>query len=358
VTAYTASVVAFLITVALLLVLRPLASSIGLVDHPGGRKIHKGEVPVIGGIAMFGGLVVAAVMGGELGHNGIVVILSAAFMILIGALDDRFDLAPQFRLFAHAAAAIALTYGTGFAVLDLGDLLGFGPIATGWLTLPFTVIACMALINAFNMLDGLDGLAGGCALVAMGGLSVIAIASQAPSSAIIACSLLGACFGFLLFNLPAQYNRSFRTFMGDSGSTLLGFVLACVALALIQPSRSDIPPVFILWMLPIPIFELFTSTSRRLIRGRSPLRADQGHFHHQLLQAGFSVRLIFAIYLALSFAAAACGIAALWAGLPEPMMFVLFLLLFVAWLGFMRIAPWIGVALPKQLRRDVGNLAH
>jgi len=358
VTAYSASVVAFLITVALLLVLRPLANSIGLVDHPGGRKAHSGEIPVIGGIAMLGGLVVAAVMGGELGHNGIVVVLAAAFMVLIGALDDRFDLAPQFRLFAQAAAAIALTYGTGFAVSDLGDLLGFGPIATGWLRLPFTVIACMALINAFNMLDGLDGLAGGCALVAFGGFSVIAIAAQAPTSAIIACSLLGACFGFLLFNLPAHYNRGFRTFMGDAGSTLLGFVLACVALAMIQPSQSDIPPVFILWMLPIPIFELFTSTSRRLIRGMSPLRADQGHFHHQLLQAGFSVRLIFAIYLALSFAAAACSITALWAGSPEPMMFGFFLLLFVAWLGFIRVAPWIGVALPMQLRREWENLAH
>ena len=90
----------------------------------------------------------------------------------------------------------------------------------------------------------------------------------------------------------------------------------------------------------------------------SPPRADHGHFHHQLLQAGFSVRLIFAIYLALSVAAAACSITALWAGSPEPMMFGLFLLLYVAWLGFIKAAPWIGVALPLQLRREREHLAH
>jgi UDP-GlcNAc:undecaprenyl-phosphate GlcNAc-1-phosphate transferase len=297
-------------------------------------------------------------MGGELGHTGIVVVLAAAFLVLIGVIDDRFDLAPQFRLFAHAAAAIALAYGTGFAVLDLGDLLGFGSTALGWLALPFTVIACMALINAFNMLDGLDGLAGGCALVAFGGFSVIAIAAESPSSAIIACSMLGACFGFLLFNLPAHYNRGLRTFMGDAGSTLLGFVLACVALALIQPSRSDIPPVFILWMLPIPIFELFTSTGRRLFGGTSPIRADNGHFHHKLLKAHFSVRLIFAIYLLLSILAAVFGIAMFWAGIPEPLMFGLFVLFFIAWLGFIRIAPWIGASLPTRMRRDGEKLAH
>jgi UDP-GlcNAc:undecaprenyl-phosphate GlcNAc-1-phosphate transferase len=358
VTAYSASVVAFLITVALLLVLRPLAKSIGLVDHPGGRKTHSGEIPVIGGIAMLGGLIVAAGVSGGLGHDGIVVVLAATFMVFIGALDDRFDIAPQFRLFAQAAAAIALTYGTGFVVPDLGDLLGIGLVTTGWLALPFTVVACMALINAFNMLDGLDGLAGGCALVALGGFSVIAIAAQAPTSPIIACSLLGGCFGFLMFNQPARYNRGLRIFMGDAGSTLLGFVLACVALALIQPGRGDVPPVFILWMLPIPIFELFTSTSRRLIRGISPMRADQGHFHHQLLHAGYSVRLIFAIYLGVSVSAATYGIAAHWAGLPEPVMFGVFLLLFVAWLGFMRLAPWIGVYLPTQLRREKERLAH
>lgn len=353
---YAASVVAFLITATLLLVLRPLAKSIGLVDHPGGRKTHNGVIPVIGGISMLGGVLIAALMGGELGHQGNVVLLAAVFMVLIGALDDRFDLAPQFRLFAHAAAAIALAYGSGFVVHDLGDLLGFGDIGLGWLALPFTVIACMALINAFNMLDGLDGLAGGCGLIAFAGFAAIALMHDAPTSAVLAISMVGACVAFLMFNLPTKLNRRLRTFMGDAGSTLLGFMLACVALILIQPARADIPPVFILWTMPIPIFELFTTTGRRLLRGISPMRADHGHFHYKFVNAGFSVRLIFMVYVIVSAGSAWFGVMALEERVLEPIMFALFVAFYVVWLAFAHMAPAIGARLPMRLRRHVENL--
>lgn len=353
---FAASIVSFLITTALLLVLRPLASAIRLVDHPGGRKTHSGVVPVIGGIAMLSGLLIAAIMGGELGHQGGVVLLASVFMVFIGALDDRYNLAPQFRLFAQAAAAIALAYGSGFVVLDLGNLLGFGDIKLGWLALPLTVVACMALINAFNMLDGLDGLAGGCGFMALAGLSAVALMHGAPVSAVLAASLLGSCAGFLIFNVPARFNRGLRTFMGDAGSTLLGFMLACVALLLIQPSRTDIAPVFILWMMPIPIFELFTTTGRRIVRGMHPMRPDDGHFHHHFVKAGFSVRLIFSMYVAVSTLSVLTGIAALQAQLPEPLMFGLFVLFYAAWMMLVRYAPGIGARLPTALRRQLENL--
>ena len=355
---YAASVIAFLITAALLLVLRPLAKSIGLVDHPGGRKTHSGVIPVIGGISMLGGVLIAALMGSELGHQGNVVLLAAVFMVFVGAMDDRFDLAPQFRLFAHAAAAIALAYGSGFIVQDLGDLFGLGEISLGWLALPFTVVACMALINAFNMLDGLDGLAGGCAMIAFAGFSAIALMHGAHTSAILAFSMLGACVGFLMFNLPTKFNRRLRTFMGDAGSTLLGFLLACIALILIQPAPADIPPVFILWTMPIPIFELFTTTGRRLLRGMSPMRADHGHFHYKFVNAGFSVRLTFMLYVTVSAGSAWFGVMALEAGVPEPVMFALFVAFFVIWLAFVRLAPAVGSVLPLRLRRHLENLPH
>jgi UDP-GlcNAc:undecaprenyl-phosphate GlcNAc-1-phosphate transferase len=284
------------------------------------------------------------------------VLLTAIFMVLIGVLDDRFNLAPLYRLFGQAAAAIAVTYGTGFLMPDLGDLLGFGDISLGWLALPFTVVACMALVNAFNMLDGLDGLAGGCGLVAFLGLSVMAVLHDAPISAALAASLLGACAGFLIFNVPARFNRGLRTFMGDAGSTLLGFMLACIGLILVQPTRADIPPVFILWIMPIPIFELFTTTARRLLRGYSPVRGDSNHFHHHLVRAGFSVRLVFVIYAGISLLSAWGSIAALHAEVSESVMFGLFLLFYALWLGFVRLAPTIGARLPVRLRRQVENL--
>jgi UDP-GlcNAc:undecaprenyl-phosphate GlcNAc-1-phosphate transferase len=315
-------------------------------------------VPVVGGIAMFGGVIMAAVMSDQLQRHSGMVLLAAGLMVLIGVLDDRFDLKPQFRLFAHAVAAISLAYGSGFVVHDLGNLLGFGDIPLGWLALPFTVLACMALINAFNMLDGLDGLAGGCALVAFLGLSVIGIGGGVTSSAVMCLSLAGACLGFLMFNLPARFNRGFRTFMGDAGSTLLGFVLAAVALVLVQPTQADVSPAIILWMMPIPIFELFTSTVRRIVKGLSPMQADDGHFHHKLVKAGFSVRLIFALYIGVSALSVGTGLLALEKGLAEPVVFLLFLVFFAAWLGFVRLAPTIAQSLPHRMRRELDNLPH
>lgn len=353
---YTASVVAFLIATVLLLALRPLAKAAQLVDHPGGRKTHNGVVPVIGGIAMLGGLVIAAFMSGELSHSGYVVLLAALFMAFIGALDDRFNLPSEFRLFAHAGAGIALVYGTKFIVPDLGNLLGFGELSLGWFALPFTVVACMALINAFNMLDGLDGLAGGCGLIAFAGLSAIAVLHGAPTSALLAASMLGACVGFLIFNVPARFNRGLRTFMGDAGSTLLGFLLASIALLLVQPTHADIPPIFILWMMPIPIFELFATTARRLWHRRSLIHADDGHFHHRFVSAGFSVRLIFALYVGTSLVSAWAGVAALQVGVPEPVMFALFVALFALWIALVKFAPAIGARLPVRMRRQVENL--
>ena len=164
-----ASVASFLVACTMLLVLRPLAEVVGLVDKPGGRKTHHGEVPVIGGIAMFAGLWVAAINGSGLNEGGISILLVAAFMVVLGALDDRFDLPPRVRLFAHLSASVALVYSTGFVVPYLGSLLGGAELSLGFAALPFTVVAIIALINAFNMLDGLDGLAGTVGLVALAG---------------------------------------------------------------------------------------------------------------------------------------------------------------------------------------------
>lgn len=353
----SASVAAFMVAVTLLLALRPLAVAVGMVDKPGGRKTHHGEIPVIGGLAMFAALLVAAIGGEQIGHQGAMMLTASAFMVLLGALDDKFDLPPRVRLFAHLAAAIALVYGTRFQVSDLGNLFGTGELSLGWLSLPFTVVSCVALINAFNMLDGLDGLAGGVSLVSFGAVAVLATLYNAPTSLLIASSMVGALVAFLLFNMPVQFNRGVRTFMGDAGSTLLGFVLAGVGLTLIQPTGANIAPVVILWLMPIPIFELFTSTIRRMVNGLSPAAADTGHFHHVLVQAGFSVRAVFATYLLFSVCCAVVGVKAADGSFAEPLLFAGFGALFLGWVWFVRNAHFFAALLPQPLRRE-GERAH
>lgn len=300
---------------------------------------------------MLAGLLVAAPGLAGLGFDGAAIIIVAMFMVFLGVLDDRFDLPPNVRLFAHLSAAVALVYGTEFVVSSIGNLFALGSLELGWFRLPFTVIAIVALINAFNMLDGLDGLAGSVGLVAFGGLALLASFGAVTDIRLIAGNMVGAIAAFLMFNLPTRLNRRFRTFMGDAGSTLLGFVLAGLSLKLVQPGTMALPPVIVLWLMPIPIFELFTSTTRRIVRGMSPAQADNGHFHHELIQAGFSVRAVCALYFLVSATSCAFGVWAYRAGLPEPLLFGAFCLGFVAWLMFVRNAHRLVVSLPSWFRR-------
>lgn len=335
----------------MLLALRPFAEAAGLIDKPGGRKTHRGEVPVVGGIAMLAGLLIAAPGLAGLGFDGGTIIIGSLFMVVLGALDDRFDLPPGVRLFAHLSAAVALVYGTGFVAASLGDLLGFGALNLGWFALPFTVVAIVALINAFNMLDGLDGLAGSVGLIAFAGTTVLASIGGVLDVRLLAGNMLGAVAAFLLFNLPTRFNRRFRTFMGDAGSTLLGFVLAGLALKLVQPSAMALKPIIVLWLMPIPIFELFTSTTRRIVRGMSPAQADNGHFHHVLIHAGLSVRAVCVLYFVVSAACCAFGVWAHRSGLEEPQLFFGFCAAFATWLVVVRNARRLVGFLPAWFRR-------
>jgi UDP-GlcNAc:undecaprenyl-phosphate GlcNAc-1-phosphate transferase len=322
-----ASIASFLVACTMLLALRPFAEVVGLIDRPGGRKTHHGDVPVVGGLAMFSGLLVAAVGLPNVGGVG-------------------------------ASAAVAMVYGTGYIVGDLGDLLGWRQLSLGWFALPFTVISIVALINAFNMLDGLDGLAGSAGLVALAGLMAVSSIGGSPGTLVIAASMLGAVAAFLMFNLPTHLNRPVRTFMGDAGSTLLGFVLAGLALALVQPTSISLDPIVVLWLMPIPIFELFSSTARRIMRGMSPAQADTGHYHHRLIKAGLSVRAICALYFAVSAASCAFGVWAYQAQLSEPHLFVGFCLAFMGWQLFVRQVPGFVAALPVWFRRPDLTRGH
>ena len=346
--------VGFLVTIALMLALRPIASHLGLVDVPGGRKTHSGEVPVIGGIAMFLGMLAAALSVGISWTGEGAVLVASALMVVVGALDDRFDIAPYSRIVAHVAAAVTLAMASGYTVESLGNLLGFGDIGLGPADFAFTVVAAIALINGFNMLDGLDGIAGGVALVALLGLSFYFLGSANSSAAIVSVGLVGSIAAFLVFNLPAKFNRPVLAFMGDAGSTLLGFVLAALALVAIQPRGEGLPPVVVLWLLPVPILELFTSTIRRAITGLSPMQADRGHFHHVLLEGGFSVKAIFILYLVISSVSAVAGIAMWKAGVTEHVLFYVFLVLSVIWLLAVRNVKTLVGWLPESLQR--GNL--
>jgi UDP-GlcNAc:undecaprenyl-phosphate GlcNAc-1-phosphate transferase len=348
---FAAFTIALLVALTLMLVLRPVALALRLVDVPGGRKTHHGEVPVIGGVAMFLAAMaaVSAVGFSGLGETGLLV--AGALTVLVGVLDDRFDLPPYTRILAHIAAAATLVLASGYTVTSFGNLLGFGTMDLGQVAFIFTIVATIALINGFNMLDGLDGLAGSVALVALAGLAVCFVSAGQVYAAIVTLAFAGAVAGFLLFNIPVKFNRPVLSFMGDAGSTMLGFSLAGVSLIAVQPDGAGVPAVVVLWLMPIPIVELFTSTFRRLMTGLSPMQADRGHFHHRLLEAGFSVKAIFILYLTVSSISAASGLLLWQAGYSDAVLFYSFVILSVIWLVALVNAKALAANLPEFLKR-------
>jgi UDP-GlcNAc:undecaprenyl-phosphate GlcNAc-1-phosphate transferase len=305
---------AFLITALAVTALRPLAKVVDLIDRPGGRKTHHGDVPVVGGLAMFIGVVIG--IGLVSRGNSTFGVLTAGFglLVLVGMFDDRFGLPAWIRLPTHLAVAYLLVLSANCRVATLGDPFALGVIdfQGGWMVTA-SVILIASAVNAFNMLDGLDGLAGTTAAVAMTALGYVAWRMGDVATASICAVMFGAICGFLLYNLPVREYRPLRCFMGDAGSTLLGVAVAWVMVQVSQSPNSGtnmgITPVTALWIGGLPVIELIWSFTRRVSRGRSPFVADAEHFHHILVKAGYSVRGAFAVLLVIASALAMGGLA-------------------------------------------------
>ena len=315
------------VTALAVFALRPQAGRLGLLDVAGGHKMHQGAVPVIGGIAMFFGLLAAVcVVPGAFGSVP-AFMTGCAILVSMGAYDDAHGLSPKARLLGHVVVATLVFYLSphGVRLETLGNFLCMGPVTLGPLALPVTVFVMVAAINAFNMMDGLDGLAGGIAL-ATGVVLLVAVGTHVrPGLLPVLASLVGGTAAFLCFNAPTMLNRPVRTFMGDAGSTLIGFTLATVLVSACQGDQAAFAPINSVWFLFLPATEVIQSTLRRVLAGRSPFAPDRGHLHHQLRAAGWSVRGIFVFFVAATLMAACVGLQLQRAGAPEALSFVLLL---------------------------------
>jgi UDP-GlcNAc:undecaprenyl-phosphate GlcNAc-1-phosphate transferase len=273
----------FVVTLVFLFVLRPVATAIGLIDIPGGRKRHGTPVPLTGGICMSIGIGFGT---GLVEHPAFwnPAILGIYLLIVVGTIDDRFELPPNVRLIAHACAALLVVFGSGVTVTHLGAPLFF-ELPLGIFAVPFTLLFIIALINAFNIIDGLDGLAGGIAFVSLASMAIIGVGTDVFTLIVM---LLGVVAAFLLFNFPLGFNRTVRTFMGDAGSTFLGLSIALIGIALSQGAAPRITPVVGLWLIAVPVFDFYSTIIRRLMDGRSPFSPDHEHLHHVLTDNGLS----------------------------------------------------------------------
>jgi len=320
-TFFVQAILAFLLTALLILWMRRPAYRFGLVDDPGGRKRHGTAVPLTGGISMTVGFFLALGLSLPALAPQIVLLVSMAMLALIGVLDDIGEVSPRSKLGVQILAAVLMTSWANHFLLHLGDLFGRGDIALMNWGIPLTVFATVALINGINMLDGLDGLAGGLVFVILSFFAGFAWWTVDVVSLKILVVLLGALGGFLAFNLPHPWRGHRRTFMGDTGSLVLGFVVAWYSIGLTQGYRQTVPPVVMLWVTGVVLFDLFTVTIRRILRRRDPAAPDRAHVHHILLRRGLSPAQAVSLLLGANLALGAIGTLGWAAGMPQMWLF-------------------------------------
>jgi len=321
VTFFVQALLAFFLTALLILWMRRPAHRFGLVDDPGGRKRHGAAVPLTGGISMTVGFFLALALSLPALKDQMVLLVSMALLALIGVLDDIGEVSPRSKLGVQVLAAVLMASWAGHFLTHLGDLFGRGDIALMNWGIPLTVFATVALINGINMLDGLDGLAGGVVFVMLCYFAGFAGWAGDVFSLKILVVLLGALGGFLVFNLPHPWRGHRRTFMGDTGSLVLGFVVAWYSIGLTQGDRARVPPVVMLWVTGIVLFDLFTVTVRRILRRRDPAAPDRAHIHHILLRRGVPPGRAVALLLGANLALGAVGTLGWAAGVPDSWLF-------------------------------------
>lgn len=319
---------AFALTWLAVHALIPHAARLGLLDYPTGRKAHLHPTPVIGGLAMlFAALAATLIAFDPPGRATLGFGLAAILLVITGVIDDRRDISWRARIVVQVAAALLLIHVGGIRIEQVGNLFGTGSFALGTLSVPFTVFATVGILNAINMIDGEDGLAGTQVLAALVMLCAAAVYSGNVTVFQRAAVVAGAVAGFLVFNLRFPGRTQARIFMGNAGSALLGLVIACFTFRLTQNPAHPVGPILALWLIPLPIMDCLVLMVRRLRSGRSPFAADRGHIHHLMGSAGHGPLGISIVLAGFSFATGLCAAIALRLHVPQILLVLAFVLL-------------------------------
>ncbi len=289
-----AGVVSFLFTP----LVRALAQKVGAMDVPkDARRMHDHPIPRMGGLAIFLGFLLTVLLFAELTTQVRGMLLGAVIIVVLGIFDDIYSLPAKFKFVVQIVAAL-IAVGTGNIIETLSTPNIFSSNTyweLGWLTWPLTVIRIVAIANAVNLIDGLDGLACGVSTISSMSMLVIALVLGEGDVAIFLAALAGGCIGFLPYNLnPA------KIFMGDTGSTFLGYILAVVSIQGMFKMYNIISFVAPFLMLGLPIFDTSFAFIRRIAHGQSPMSPDRSHVHHRLIDMGFSQKQAVAVLYIIS----------------------------------------------------------
>ena len=287
-TLFLSFVVSLFLTVALMPVLIRYAAPLRLLDKPSPRKVHATPIPRCGGVALATGTIGATLIWVEIDTQLLAFFSGLAVITLVGVWDDRVTLNYVPKLIAQfVAAGILIAGDIQFTHLPL---FGLDPVP-GWLGAAATMIFVVAVTNAVNLSDGLDGLAAGSVLISLAIIALLALPGENLEQFITLAALTGGIFGFLRFNTyPAQ------VFLGDGGSYFLGFSIATLIIMLMIDTNLAVSPAVGLLIPGLPLLDMAWVTISRVLSGKSPFTADTAHFHHKLLHLGLSHHNAVVIY--------------------------------------------------------------
>jgi UDP-GlcNAc:undecaprenyl-phosphate GlcNAc-1-phosphate transferase len=347
----------FAFTVSLLL-MPPLARSAqlrGWLDRPSGRKQHTGAVPPVGGVVMYLAFTVALLTLSDSAFSCLGLLAAMTLMTATGFVDDLRQLSTRSRFLMQAVAAFLIIVADGVRLDSLGDLFGMGEISLQFLAVPFTVFCTMGMINAVNLADGIDGLAGGLALLVTLWLSAFVLAAgyQGPD-AMLPSLLAAAIMGFLCYNLRHPWRSRAAVFMGDSGSTMLGLTLVWLLVNFSQGDNALFAPVVALWIFALPLWDTVRLFIRRLRNGQNPFHGDRKHLHHLLLAAGYSDAQTTAMLLLTALLLGAVGMAGWYWRIPDHLLFCSFMVMAILYYFGLNYA-W---SLIEQARRGTESPLH
>ena len=281
-----AILIAFVVSFALTPVVKILAQKVGAMDVPGeARRVHDHPIPRMGGLAIFLGFIVSMLLFVDITQEVRGILLGSIIIVITGVIDDIISLRAWTKfLIQILSAVIAVLHGVVINVVSNPNVFSSQEaIVLGWLAIPLTVLWIVGITNSVNLIDGLDGLAVGVSTISCVTILVVALLVSEPNVALIVAALAGACIGFMPYNMnPA------KMFMGDTGATFLGYILATMSIQGLFKFYAVISFAVPFLILGLPIFDTAFAMIRRMAHGQSPMHPDRGHIHHRLIDMGLS----------------------------------------------------------------------
>jgi UDP-GlcNAc:undecaprenyl-phosphate GlcNAc-1-phosphate transferase len=334
---FLALIVCFSVSLISVFLLRHFAQKINLVDAPGHRKSHVGRIPLVGGLSIFLGVASAFAFFPALGREITAFLIAAILIVMIGLLDDQFDLKVRYRLSMQFVVSLVIIFGGDMRIETLGVFGSDGVFHLGAFSLPFTIFSIMVAMNAFNFIDGIDGLSGLLFMIAMLSIIIMCILENSISinNYLIPLVFFIAIIPYMAFNLGLLGNN-YRVFLGDAGSMLLGLNVAWLLINYTQdPTSRTFSPVTALWIIAIPLMDMLAIVTRRARNGKAPFQPDQNHLHHLFMGRGMSDRKALAAIGLLAIIFAVVGIVTEVYEVSHLIMLALFLLIFFAYYQLM-----------------------